>query len=66
MSESGITVKEAAKKANTDPAYIRQMILAGKIKASKFGMMWVVDPDSLDKWHAERPKSRGGARTRKK
>ncbi len=50
MSDDRLTTKQAAALADTSPAYIRQLILAGKVMADKFGKSWVVSKASLLQW----------------
>ena len=56
MNDDKLTTKAAAALANTSDAYIRQLILAGKLRADKFGKVWVVSGASLKQWMAEREK----------
>jgi len=42
-----LTVNDAAKLSGYHPDYVRQLIRAGKVKAKKFSIVWMVDKDSL-------------------
>jgi len=42
-----ITTKEAVKLSGYHPAYLRQVIRSGKIKAQKFSEVWQIDRGSL-------------------
>ena len=53
-----ITVKIAAERANVHPSRIRNLCQCGRIKASKFGPDWAVDPRSLDYWIRTRKNGR--------
>ena len=50
MADTKLTTKQAARIADTSDAYIRQLILAGKVKAEKFGRDWIVSRASLEQW----------------
>jgi excisionase family DNA binding protein len=43
-----ISVTEAAKRLNVTPTRVRAMINSGRLKATKVGNMWVIDPKDLD------------------
>ena len=48
-----LSVEEAADKSGYHPEYLRRLIRADKVKAVKKGLMWWVDPDSLDAYLKE-------------
>ena len=50
MADTKLTTKKAAALADTSAPYIRQLILAGKVKAEKFGRDWIVSRASLEQW----------------
>ena len=43
-----ISVTEAAKRLNVTPTRIRAMISSKRLKATKVGSMWVINPKDLD------------------
>ena len=43
-----LSVEEAADRSGYHPEYLRRLIRAKRIEAVKKGLMWWVDPDSLD------------------
>ena len=43
-----ISAAEAARRLNVTPARVRAMIGSGRLKATKVGNMWVIDPKDLD------------------
>ena len=43
-----ISAAEAARRLNVTPARVRAMISSGRLKATKVGNMWVIDPKDLD------------------
>lgn len=48
-----LSVEEAADRTGYHPEYLRRLIRARRIKAEKKGLMWWVDPDSLDAYLKE-------------
>jgi excisionase family DNA binding protein len=43
-----ISAAEAAKRLNVTSSRVRKMIASGRLKATKVGNMWVIDPKDLD------------------
>ena len=43
-----ISATEAAERLNVTPTRIRAMISSGRLKATKVGNMWVINPKDLD------------------
>jgi excisionase family DNA binding protein len=43
-----ISTAEAAKRLNVTPDRVRKMIEAKRLKATKFGNVWMIDPKDLD------------------
>jgi excisionase family DNA binding protein len=43
-----ISAAEAAKRLNVTPTRVRAMISSGRLKATKVGNMWVLDPKDLE------------------
>jgi len=43
-----ITTTEAAKRLGVTPDRVRKMIEAKRLKATKLGNVWVIDPKDLD------------------
>ena len=56
MLDDLITIHEAATKSGFSEIYLRKLCQGGKIKARKFGVTWVIDPSSLDKYMASNRK----------
>ena len=46
----GWTVQEAADNTGYHPEYLRRLIRAGKIEAEKFGRMYLIKADSLQRY----------------
>lgn len=62
-NEQELTIKDAARLCGTVPDYVRQAVLAGRIKARKIGPLWLVDKASLLEWDkARKVRGRGGVR----
>lgn len=53
MSDTMLTVKEAADRLGVTDARVRQIILAGQLRARKFAGSWMVDVGDLDKYIGE-------------
>jgi excisionase family DNA binding protein len=43
-----ISTTEAAKRLNVSPSRVRKMIEAKRLKATKVGNVWLIDPKDLD------------------
>ena len=43
-----ISTAEAAKRLNVTPSRVRKMIEAKRLKATKLGSVWLIDPKDLD------------------
>lgn len=43
-----IDTTEAAKRLNVTPSRVRKMIEAKRLKATKLGSVWLIDPKDLD------------------
>jgi excisionase family DNA binding protein len=43
-----ISAAEAARRLNVTPSRVRAMINSGRLKATKIGNMWVIDPKDLE------------------
>jgi excisionase family DNA binding protein len=43
-----ISAAEAAKRLNVTSSRVRKMIESGRLKATKVGNMWVIEPKDLD------------------
>ena len=43
-----ISAAEAARRLNVTPTRVRAMISSGRLKATKVGNMWVIDPKDLE------------------
>ena len=43
-----ISAAEAAKRLNVTSSRVRKMIASGHLKATKVGIMWLIDPKDLD------------------
>ena len=55
MSHNPLSVSEAAKALGVTPGRIRQMILAGRLKATKVGSFWIIQPEDLEAVRYRRP-----------
>jgi len=49
-----LTTPELAKLAKLSSAYIRQVILAGKLRATKRGRDWLISAFDAERWLEER------------
>jgi excisionase family DNA binding protein len=43
-----ISAAEAAKRLNVTSSRVRKMIASGRLKATKIGIMWLIDPKDLE------------------
>ena len=43
-----IDTTEAARRLNVTPTRVRAMINSGRLKATKVGIVWMIDPKDLD------------------
>ena len=43
-----IDTTEAARRLNVTPTRVRAMINSGRLKATKVGVVWMIDPKDLD------------------
>lgn len=43
-----ISAAEAAKRLNVTSSRVRKMIASGRLKATKVGIMWLIDPKDLE------------------
>jgi len=50
-----LTTKQAAEILGVDDSRIRQLILAGRLKAEKFGHAWMIRPKALEAVKDRRP-----------
>jgi len=48
------TVQELAEAAGVTPTRIRQLLLAGELKGTKWGQNWVIKPREAEKYLRER------------
>ena len=48
------TVKELAEAANVSGAYVRQQLLAGRLRGSKAGFTWIISNSEARRWLDER------------
>ena len=48
------TTKELAEKAHVDPSYIRQLLLAKRIRGIKRGRDWLIPIHNAEQWLRER------------
>jgi hypothetical protein len=55
-----LTLTDAGLLVNREASGLRKAILAGDLKAEKFGKTWVVRESDLRKWDKENPKSTAG------
>lgn len=65
MFSMGLTSKEAAKELGVTQGHISMLIKRGKLKASKHGPLWDIDPESV-KAYKKAPKNKGGRPKKKK
>jgi len=49
-----LTTKEAAEIAGVTDAYIRQLLIAKKMRGEKFGKSWMIARAELDRWMESR------------
>lgn len=47
MPDEYVTVKEASELSGIHPQWIRDLIKDGRIKAEKFGPVWMIDRDAF-------------------
>jgi excisionase family DNA binding protein len=57
-----ITTKQAAERGSIDPSHVVRLLQQGKIRGVKVGRDWLVIPESLDHYLA----NRGWAKARRK
>lgn len=57
-----MTLKEAAAKAGVKPVTLRAAISRGRLKAEKFGPMWLVADEALENWQKNEKHKPGPAR----
>lgn len=50
-----LTTEEAAKRLGVNRSRIRQLILAGRLPAEKFGKAWAIDPKDLEAVRTRKP-----------
>lgn len=50
------TTSELADHIKVDPSYIRQLLLAKKIKGDKLGPIWVISDEEVERWLNSRRK----------
>jgi excisionase family DNA binding protein len=50
MADKWLTVTEAAQISGYHPYYLRDLVRKGKIKAKRFGPLWQVSQQSLQKY----------------
>jgi excisionase family DNA binding protein len=52
---SSITTADAAEIIGCDEAYVRQLLIAGKVDGQKFGRDWMVSRESAEQYRQFRP-----------
>lgn len=57
-----LTVTQAATRAACNVSTIRYAILAGRIRATKYGKTWLIAPDEFERWLADPEAHKAGAR----
>ena len=50
MMDPQISVSKAAREANVLPAYLYQLIAAGRLTGNKVNGRWILDRQSFDAW----------------
>jgi len=48
MLDDLVGIEEAVKRTGLSDIYLRKLCRTNKVRARKFGMSWVIDPQSLD------------------
>lgn len=54
-----MTTKEAADKIGSNVSYVQRLCMQGKLDAKKFGRDWLIDPESVIQYIAQRKEKRG-------
>jgi excisionase family DNA binding protein len=56
-----VTLTEAAQSLRLSPATLRQQIAAGKLRATKWGRDWMVEPEEIERYRREHLRKDGVA-----
>lgn len=54
MVKDGYTTVELAERAGVSTAYLRHLLIAGRLNGAKVGRDWVIDRASAETWLRER------------
>lgn len=49
-----LTTQEAATLAGVTPTYVRFLALTGRVRYSRFGRSYMINPDDLETWSRKR------------